>query len=600
MQNLLHILSSLLPFFASLYVWNIYKGSLPIKDYFLPSYDYIIIGAGTAGSTLASRLSEDPDISVLLLEAGGMPSFETEIPILASELQMSHLDWSYLTVPQQESCFGLIDKRCPWPRGKVLGGSSVLNYMLYIRGNRRDYDNWAQQGIYGWSWKEVLPYFIRSEDNRDPEIAYNGYHGRDGPLTVSTPPFVTDLTFAFLEAGRRFGYRNIDLNGPIQTGFAIPQGTIRRGARCSTAKAFLELTRGRNNLHILIHAYVTKVRFIIIGRAHSVHFDWNRKHNIVYAKKEIIVSAGAVNTPQLLMLSGIGPKDELEALNIPVIANLPVGYNLQDHVGAAGLHFKINAPISLLEPRLMSIKNIVKYFLFGVGPLTNLGGVDGLGFINTRYGNVTDDWPDVQVLFVPSSPVADGGETVRKIMGISNKMWWQVYYPYIYDDTFTLYPLLLRPKSRGRVKLKSSNPYDRPLIDPRYLTDTDDVQTLVEAMKICFSLAISAPFRKFGVKPFKTIFPGCEKYDQWTDKYFECVARTFTITIYHPVGTCKMGPSWDTSAVVDPKLRVRHVRSLRVVDASVMPTIVSGNTNAPTIMIAEKAADLIRRSIMYH
>ena len=262
----------------------------------------------------------------------------------------------------------MVLKRSRWPRGRVLGGSSVLNYMLYIRGNRRDYDKWAEMGSYGWSWEEVLPYFIKSEDNRDPAVAGNGYHGVGGLLTVSSPTDATPISFAFPEAGKHLGYPNVDLNGPTQTGFAIPQGTVRRGARCSTAKAFLYPVRDRSNLHIVTFAYVTKILFNEFKRAQAVQFDqFDRLTHMVYARKEIIISGGSVNTAQLLMLSGIGPRGHLEALGIPVVADLPVGLNLQDHIYPGGVHFTFEGKYSFVERRIVSFRNLISYFASGRG-----------------------------------------------------------------------------------------------------------------------------------------------------------------------------------------------------------------------------------------
>ncbi|UXI22343.1 POU domain protein CF1A [Sarcoptes scabiei] len=275
-------------------------------------YDFIIIGGGSAGTVLANRLSEDPTVTVLLLEAGGNENFISDIPLAYQSLQMTPLDWQYSTEPQKAACFGLRGKRSLWPRGKVLGGCSVLNVNLYVRGNRHDYDLWAQNGAYGWSWKEVFPYFLRSEDNQDRFYLRNGFHARGGYLTVSQLRFITPIGKAFMAAAKYLGYPIIDVNGPFQTGFAVPQGTIRNGARCSTAKAFIKPIRHRSNLHVLTFAFVTRILFDATKRARSVQFDRFSLTYLVYARKEIIVSAGTINSPQLLMLSGIGPRNHLK------------------------------------------------------------------------------------------------------------------------------------------------------------------------------------------------------------------------------------------------------------------------------------------------
>ncbi|KAF7495030.1 Glucose dehydrogenase -like protein [Sarcoptes scabiei] len=573
-------LNALLPALLPLFVFwsaNRMRHNTPIdREYFDREYDYIVVGAGSAGPVVANRLSENPNVKVLLLEAGGHEVYQTEIPVLAARLQLSEYDWQYKTEPQKFACKGMKENRSNWPRGKILGGCSSINYMLYIRGNSKDYDLWESYGNYGWGWKDVFYYFIKSEDNRDPDILKNGYHGHNGPLTVSTPHYTTAIGGAFLEAGKLFGFPNIDVNGPRQTGFAIPQGTVRRGARCSTSKAFIRDFRERENFHTVIYAHVTKIIFNEYKRAIAVQFDRKGLDYIVYARKEIILSAGAINSPQLLMLSGIGPRYDLERLGIPVISDLPgVGQNLQDHIGVGGMQF-------------------ISMHLLGIGPLTMLGGLDGLGFISTKYANASDDWPDVELHFIPSCPSSDGGEYVRRAMNLKDELFQHVYEPFLYEDSFAYYPVLLRPRSVGYIKLRSANPYDQPIIQPNYFKDPLDAKIMVESLKLSLKMALSKPFRKFNTRPWTRKWYGCEHLLLFSDDYLECLTRSYSATIYHPVGTAKMGPPDDPMAVVDPELRVYGVQGLRVIDGSIMPKIVSGNTNAPIIMIGEKGADLIK------
>ena len=337
-------------------------------------FKYILIvlckvGSGSAGAVVANRLSENSKWNVLLLEAGGSEPLISDIPALAASFQLTKIDWAYQTEEQEASCYGLINRRSRWPRGKVLGGSSVLNYMLYVRGNARDYDMWAEAGATGWSWKDVFPYFLKSEDNRDPNIASNGYHNTGGYLTVESPSYQTMISHAFIEAGKYLGYPNADINGPIQAGFTIPQGTTREGVRCSTSKAFLNSVNHRSNLHVVTFAYVTKVLFNEKKRAVGVQFDRFGLTHVVYTRKEIILSAGSINSPQILMLSGIGPADHLKNLGIPVIADLPVGQNLQDHIYPGGAHFTINQQCSITLKRTVTVPRLIEFFTTGKGIL---------------------------------------------------------------------------------------------------------------------------------------------------------------------------------------------------------------------------------------
>lgn len=543
-------------------------------------YDYIIVGAGSAGAVLANRLSEDPRTTVLLLEAGGNENLMSDIPIAYQLLQKTKLDWAYQTVPQRHACLGLVGRSSFWPRGRVLGGTSVLNVMLYTRGNPNDYDQWPR----GWRWQDVYPYFLKSENNHDFDIAENGFHSRArGYLDVRRTPYVSPLGHAFVESAHELGYPQLlDLNGPSQSGFAIPQTTNRNGARCSTAKAFLQPVYERPNLHIITHAMVTRILFNNYKRAVGVQFDRSEMAHAIYARKEVLLSAGAINSPHLLLLSGVGPASDLRRLGIPVVADLPVGMNLQDHIYPGGIHFAIDQPVSLTQKRIFTIENILKYYTKGVGPLASTG-VDGLAFVSTKYAHAEHphrDWPDIEMHMVPADVVADGGRYLRHLAGLSEHLW-HYYSHYKRTPSFSIDPVLLRPKSRGQLRLRSRNPYEQPLIDPRYLSHPHDVATIVEGMKLAIDIGLSRPFRRqFNSRLFDRPLPGCERFVFLSDAYLECVARTLTWTIYHPVGTCKMASGrHDPSAVVDSQLRVLGgVQGLRVVDASIMPQIVSGES----------------------
>lgn len=561
----------------------------------LHDYDFIIVGAGSAGSVVASRLSENENWNVLLLEAGGDETEISDVPLMAGYLQLSKLDWKYKTEPSGKACLAMKGGRCNWPRGKVLGGSSVLNYMLYLRGNRHDYDNWELMGNEGWSFKDILYYFKKSEDNLNPYLIKSSYHGSGGPLTVGEAPYHTPLAAAFIEAGVELGYENRDINGDRQTGFMIAQGTIRKGSRCSTAKAFLRPARNRPNLHIALYSHVTKVLVDSQSKtAFGVEFMRDKRLHYVRTTKEVILSGGSVNSPQILMLSGIGPKKELLSHRIPLIADLAVGENLQDHIALGGLTFVINQPVSIVENRFHTMSTVLEYAIFGQGPLTIMGGVEGLGFVNTKYANASNDFPDIEFHFVSGSTNSDGGNQLMKIHGLTDSFYRAVFHPLNNQDTFSIFPMLLRPKSIGFIKLRSANPFDYPYIYPNYFDNDQDMKTLVEGTKIAVALSRTKSFQRFGASLSPYQFPECKQFVLYSDAHWECMIRYYSATIYHPVGTCKMGPYWDTTAVVDPQLRVYGVHRLRIIDASIMPTIVSANTNAPVIMIGEKGADLIK------
>lgn len=561
------------------------------KDVFYhKEYDYIIVGAGSAGSVVANRLSKDANLKVLLLEAGNEPNLISEAAAFPVHLQGTEHDWKFKTVPQKNSCWGLEDQRSKWPRGKVLGGSSIFNYMVYVRGNKNDFDQWAENGATGWNYDDVLPYFKKSEDNRIPEINKNGFHGIGGELTIEKLP-ENPLNHIFLEAGRELGYPTGDYHGESQRVFSKMQGTLRDGRRCSTKKAFLDPIMGRRNLDIITSAFVKKIIFDEKKRAKAVVFDYKGQTVTVAVRREVILSAGAINSPQILMLSGIGPREELEKHEIPVISDIPVGKNLQDHVATTALIFTIDEPWSLLNSRI-KIEDVLKYLKNGEGILVTLGGIEGVGFINTKYNEI-QEWPDIEIVLFVISLASDGGTAFRSGIKVTDEVFEKYAGSYVNNHTITCLPMLQRPKSRGEIRLKSSNPYDQVIIDPNYFSHPDDLKVLVEGMKFCLELASTSAMKKIGMKLIETVVPGCEKHEKLSDGYLACAAQTLTQTIYHSVGTCKMGSISDESAVVDPHLKVKGVNGLRVVDTSVMPTMISGHTNAPTIMIGEKASDLI-------
>ncbi|MDH5822834.1 choline dehydrogenase [Luteimonas sp. RD2P54] len=524
------------------------------------AFDYIIIGAGSAGCVLANRLSEDPAVRVLLLEAGPRDWHPfIHMPAgLAKLVNQKGVNWDYDTVPQPQ----LGGRRLWWPRGRVLGGSSSINAMCYIRGVPTDYDGWAEQGARGWDWKAVLPYFLRSEGNARGADAL---HGGDGPLAVSDLRHVNPLSQVFVEAAQQAGLpRNPDFNGPVQLGAGLYQVTQKDGARCSAAVAYLRPARERPNLIVETGAMASRITFER-GRASGVVYSARGRAFHQPATREVLLCGGAVNSPQLLMLSGIGPERELRAHGIGVELHLPgVGANLQDHLDICTLY---HASSRISYDRLSDARIAWGYYLRGrTGPGTsNIAEAGGFA----RSPLAPDERADIQLHFVPAM-LDDHGR--NRLPG----------------DGYTLHACFLRPRSRGRVRLAGARASDKPLIEPDYLGDAEgfDLKMMVECARLSREIMQQPAFAPYRGAP---IHPAREDLD---DAGLAGFIRAKAESVYHPAGSCRMGV--DENAVVDPELRVRGVEGLRVVDASVMPTLPGGNTNAPVIMIAERAADLIR------
>ncbi len=518
-------------------------------------YDYIIIGAGSAGCVLANRLTADPHCRVLLLEAGG-PDKQTEIHIPAAfnKLFKTAVDWNYMTAPQPH----LNNRELYWPRGKVLGGSSSINAMIYSRANALDHDVWEMDG---WRYADLLPYYKKSEHN---ERLSDSFHGQDGPLNIADLRCVNPLTHEFLAAADACGIpRNDDVNGASQEGLGMFQVTQKNGKRHSAAIAYLKPVLSRPNLKVITQAFVTKLLFDgkrCVGATFNHNGQAQQAPEQVKAVREVLLCGGAINSPQTLLLSGVGSADELRRLDIPVVADLPgVGQNLQDHL-LIGVEYECTKPITLFKAD--GLKNIAKFLLFKNGPLTSNVGEAG-GFLKTSSSLAI---PDVELLFSP---------TFYMDHGFANPQ----------AHGFAIGVAIQKPESRGTITLRTNRADDAPNIQPNYLQAESDLACGIEGVKFAREILQHKIFDSFRGK---RLWP---EVDADSDHDIAEHIRRTSATIYHPVGTCKMGN--DKDAVVDGDLRVRGLTGLRVIDASVIPLQITGHTNAPTMAIAERAADLL-------
>ena len=522
-------------------------------------FDYIVVGAGSAGCVVADRLSEDGGSSVLLIEAGPRDNSPfIHMPVGFYRLTGGALTWGYETVPQRQAN----NRRIPFSQGRVLGGSSSINGMVYTRGNPADYDRWAVAGCGGWTYAEVLPDFKRAEDNNR---LFNDFHGSGGPLGVSDPVHTHRLSRLFVKAAQQRGIAyNSDFNGAIQEGCGLYQINARDGRRSSAAAAYLSRASGRKNLQIATGTLVTRVQ-IERGRAVGVEYVTGGRSQSARANREVILSAGAFGSPKLLMLSGIGPADHLRSLGMPVVVDSPsVGRNLQDHVDVDTIYElkQINS-YDVYRAPFMKMKAALEYFVFGGGPVSS-NIVEAGAFWYSADSAAT---PDLQLHFLPGAGIEESTPSAARGSGC------------------TLNSYFLRPRSRGSVRLQSSDPRIPPLIDPNYWDDPYDLDRSLDGLLLS---------REIMAQPILREFIAGEQLPGATVKSREqliAFLKAYGRTAYHPIGTCRMGD--DELAVVDPKLRVRGVDHLRVIDASIMPSIISSNTNAATMMIAERASEFI-------
>ena len=568
-------------------------------------FDYIIVGAGSAGCVLANRLSELKNVSVLLIEAGGVDSHrDLHIPLSHFNLQGTSVDWQFQSTPQRHSSHAMLSQKSQWPRGKVLGGTSSINSMIYSRGHPQDYDSWEKNGAKGWGWSDVLPYFIKSENYRGND-GKPGHRGYSGPLIVEKPQYVTEVAKIFRNALQELGIPMSGSDGTSHPGAHATMQTTNKGRRWSTASAYLHPARYRENLFVLTHTHVRQLELngnlvegvLVVNAGEEVI----GREKFYRARREVILSAGTIGSPHILQLSGIGPLKHLKAAHINVVKDLPVGKNLQDHLMLPLSHKIENISpeecICFTEPCATSPIALAKYLLLHQG-MSTITPIEMNWFANSDNLFDNKSRSDLQIIFVGG--LFDQVSTLH-ITNVGSHMASVTFGRQYFDGSpingFMIFPILLGPKSVGELWLEPHNPLMYPNINPNYLEHPEDVEVLLKGVRLAQRVVNTTAYANLSLT--LTALKARSPYTPDSDNFWRWFIRQVAMTSYHPVGTCKMGRADDESAVVTPDLKVKGIKKLRVADASVMPTIVTGNTNAPTIMIAEKAADLIKEDYNY-
>ncbi|XP_047104687.1 glucose dehydrogenase [FAD, quinone]-like [Schistocerca piceifrons] len=553
----------------------------------LPEYDFVVVGAGSAGCAVAARLSENPAWRVLLLEAGGDPPPASDVPALTATLQRTEVDWSYLTEPDGRTCLSHVGGQCSWPCGKVLGSSSVINAMIYIRGSPQDYDSWAALGNNGWSYQDVLPFFRKLEDFDEEDLKRRPHtevvHGRGGPIQAAKPAMLDPGHQVVEAAAKRLGYTIIeDFSAEPNLGFGQVHCTINNGSRWNAALGYLAPAKERNNIHVVKFGYVTKVLInTTTMTADGVQYLKNGKLMEIRATKEVILSAGTINTPYILMHSGIGPKEHLEDIGIMVVKDSKVGHNLQLHIPYTGLYYT-RKPVQAKSTE----EDVFEYLTNRTGPLSTTGMSSYLGFVQTdKMAHHIPGLPDILLYFLTAQKSL--ASVIANIFNYDREATEALKEMLDDEEALLVLPTLLAPRSRGRVR-----PMVPPAIEPGYFQDPRDLDNLLAGVEVAHQLGNTGPMHTAGYSVRDLPLGACAGQQPLTRDYWHCVAHHPLLTL-HPVGTAKMGPASDSDTVVDSQLRVHGVRNLWVADASIMPLIVHSNTNVPSIMIGEKCAHMV-------
>ncbi|KAF5272029.1 hypothetical protein FQR65_LT05010 [Abscondita terminalis] len=536
-------------------------------------FDFIVVGGGSAGSVVASRLSEVPEWRVLLLEAGTYPSMTTEVPMLFSALPGTAEDWNYQTEPSSTSCKSLKDHMCVYPRGKVLGGSSSINAMFYARSTKVDHDGWANAGNANWNHESLLKHYQIIENQ----------------LNLTMYSHYTDIKSTLMKAYQELGFSARTDDNVV--GYGHKKLTIGKdGTRTNSAKAFLSGITERANLVLALNAQVTKIT-IDQSKATGLQVLINNRLIHVKSKKEIILSAGSINTPQILMHSGIGPEEHLTSIGIPVKNNLRVGENLQDHIIFLGMVFNVKTPEMPPTSETDFLDSVYNYFIHRTGTLIQPN-LFSFNFLSSSTGSVDPNFEIYHVPFNQNDPMV-----VEGIYNNFNSNPELIQY-YVENNkkssSIMMFPKILTTKSRGRILLRSNDPLDRPSINQNFLSEEDDVELMLDAIKLVKNFAKTEAFSKLQPELVKLPVDNCKHIEYDSDDYWRCVVRNVASHLHHPVGTCKMGPKSDPKAVVDPRLRVHGIDRLRVVDASIIPVIPKVGTNGPAMMIGNMGAEIIK------